>query len=340
MINVLIVDDDRLARKGIIALLNWSKYNMQVVGDVQNGRSALEFIRTNEVHLVFVDIDMPEMDGIAFMEICSREKPEIRFVVLTFYEEFSYAQSVIRLGGLDYISKASLEFANSADLLERIEKKYNDRIKPSISFSDEEEKQWEKLKEEWNSLFWIFDSFYYQKLVEETRTHAPEVRRLERQIVKCVAKIDELLEQNDTDIPWFFSVDELLLWVDNTRNRYREGVYSSRIEFASILSAIKIIEKEFTDHLHSSGVAARIGISRSYFSVKFKKYVGCTFGDYVQKLRIQYSQKLLCETDLDVLEIAYKSGYEDVYYFNRLFKEKMHCSPREYRKQRREKEAE
>ena len=38
MIKVLIVDDDKLARKGIIALLNWEKYGMQVVGDVQNGK--------------------------------------------------------------------------------------------------------------------------------------------------------------------------------------------------------------------------------------------------------------------------------------------------------------
>ena len=45
MIKVLIVDDDKLARKGIIALLNWEKYGMQVVGDVQNGKAALDLIR-------------------------------------------------------------------------------------------------------------------------------------------------------------------------------------------------------------------------------------------------------------------------------------------------------
>ena len=40
LIKVLIVDDDKLARKGIISLLNWEKHQMQVVGDVQNGRAA------------------------------------------------------------------------------------------------------------------------------------------------------------------------------------------------------------------------------------------------------------------------------------------------------------
>ena len=44
--NVLIVDDDKLARKGLIAIMDWEKYGFKVAGDVQNGRKALEFLRT------------------------------------------------------------------------------------------------------------------------------------------------------------------------------------------------------------------------------------------------------------------------------------------------------
>ena len=43
--NVLIVDDDKLARKGLIAIMDWEKYGFKVAGDVQNGRKALEFLR-------------------------------------------------------------------------------------------------------------------------------------------------------------------------------------------------------------------------------------------------------------------------------------------------------
>ena len=68
MIKVLIVDDDKLARKGIISLLHWEKHQMVVVGDVQNGKEALKFLNEQEADLIFVDIDMPEMDGITFME--------------------------------------------------------------------------------------------------------------------------------------------------------------------------------------------------------------------------------------------------------------------------------
>ena len=57
---VLVVDDDKLARKGLISIMDWGKYGFEVVGDVQNGRKALEFLKDNEVDIVFTDIDMPE----------------------------------------------------------------------------------------------------------------------------------------------------------------------------------------------------------------------------------------------------------------------------------------
>ena len=135
MIRVLVADDDKLARKGIIALMNWSKYGMEVVGDVQNGKIALDFVQAHPVDLVFVDIDMPEMDGIEFMRQCRQIKPDIRFVVLTFYEEYSYARAAIQMECLDYISKAELEMTDGDTVLERIQKRYLSRTptKPDAS---------------------------------------------------------------------------------------------------------------------------------------------------------------------------------------------------------------
>ena len=67
---VLIVDDDKLARKGLVAIMDWEKYGFEVVGDVQNGRKALEFLRNHPVDIVFTDIDMPEIDGRELMHMC------------------------------------------------------------------------------------------------------------------------------------------------------------------------------------------------------------------------------------------------------------------------------
>lgn len=124
MIKVLVIDDDKLARKGLVSLMNWEHFGMTVIGDVQNGKAGISFVRENPVDLVFVDIDMPEMNGIEFMEECRKLKPEIQFVVLSFFEDFSYVQATLRLGGLDYISKTSMELDNCDTILQRIAEKY------------------------------------------------------------------------------------------------------------------------------------------------------------------------------------------------------------------------
>ena len=122
--NVLIVDDDKLARKGLVAIMDWKKYGFEVVGDVQNGRKALEFLRNHPVDIVFTDIDMPEIDGLELMQICGEEFPEIKFVILSVYESFSYAQTAIRMGALDYISKISFSPEECGTILERVRAKY------------------------------------------------------------------------------------------------------------------------------------------------------------------------------------------------------------------------
>ena len=101
---------------------------MAVVGEAQNGKNALQFIQEHPVDLVFVDIDMPEMNGIEFMEECRRIKPDVQFVVLSFFENFSYVQSTLRLGGLDYISKTSMELDNGDTILQRIVEKFEQCI--------------------------------------------------------------------------------------------------------------------------------------------------------------------------------------------------------------------
>lgn len=79
------VDDDKLARKGLIAVIDWERYGLCVVGDVQNGKKALEFLENHPVDLVFTDIDMPEMNGLELMKICKENYPGNRFLSYFLY---------------------------------------------------------------------------------------------------------------------------------------------------------------------------------------------------------------------------------------------------------------
>ena len=82
MYQVLVIDDDKLARKGLISLIPWEKYGMEVAGDVANGALALQFIETHPVDLAVVDLTMPVLSGLEF--ICECRAREIPWTILCF----------------------------------------------------------------------------------------------------------------------------------------------------------------------------------------------------------------------------------------------------------------
>ncbi|QJC50400.1 response regulator [Paenibacillus albicereus] len=120
MIRVLIVDDDKLARKGLISILPWSSQGMTVVGEAANGAKALEFMERQEVDLLFVDLSMPVLSGLELLRIVQRRFPSVRSVVLSFHEEFENVQAAYRMGVLDYLSKVRLESEDDEQILRRI----------------------------------------------------------------------------------------------------------------------------------------------------------------------------------------------------------------------------
>lgn len=157
MINVLIVDDDRFARMGLISMIPWEKYGMKIVGEAANGKRALEFIQQNPVNLMFVDIAMPVMGGIELIRRVKEEFRQIHFVVLTFHEEFEYVQEALRLGALDYISKDKMEMEDYNDIMHRIRKGI---AEDNACFETEaENEQLAALEQALGGVLWLYDNY-------------------------------------------------------------------------------------------------------------------------------------------------------------------------------------
>ena len=90
--------------------------------------------------------------------------------------------------------------------------------------------------------------------------------------------------------------------------------------------------------LQVATLAARVDLSRSHFTVLFKRYVGGTPIDYFIRLRLRQACRLLEETQLSVKEIAYTLGYDDPFYFSRIFKSFNRIAPSKYRLRKRKTE--
>jgi len=100
-IRALIADDETLARKFIRRILK-DDHDVEIVGECSNGKEAVAMIRKQSPDLVFLDVQMPELDGFAVLEsIHTDPLPEIIFA--TAYEQ--YAIRAFELHALDYLLK-------------------------------------------------------------------------------------------------------------------------------------------------------------------------------------------------------------------------------------------
>ncbi len=105
MYRILLVDDEALIREAVSENVDWGKYGYELVGALENGREALEFIKENPVDVVLTDICMPYLDGMELSERLSGEYPEIKVIILSGYDEFDYAKRAIKYGVKEYLLK-------------------------------------------------------------------------------------------------------------------------------------------------------------------------------------------------------------------------------------------
>ncbi|MGI5895096.1 MAG: response regulator transcription factor [Candidatus Merdivicinus sp.] len=122
MIRVLVVEDDKIARNGLIRLLPWKAYKMEVVAEAANGKTAMEYLESNNggVDLILTDIMMPIVNGIELVSYVSEHFPTIACVVVTLHEDIKLAQQAIRAGAIDFVQKSELDLSDFDNVLSRI----------------------------------------------------------------------------------------------------------------------------------------------------------------------------------------------------------------------------
>jgi two-component system response regulator YesN len=105
MISVMVVDDEKYVRAGIINETDWALIGCEVVAEASDGEAAFKTAEESRPDLVISDIKMPKMDGIALAEKLLARFPNIKIIFLTAYSDFEYARQAVRLGVSDYLLK-------------------------------------------------------------------------------------------------------------------------------------------------------------------------------------------------------------------------------------------
>jgi DNA-binding NarL/FixJ family response regulator len=114
-VDVLLVDDHKIMRDGIKAILNRSN-EFRVVGEAENGTDAVQFVRKFRPQLVLMDIGLPGLNGVETTAEILRHQPDCKIVILSMYDDEHSVVSAVRSGARAFILKR----ASDNDLLEAL----------------------------------------------------------------------------------------------------------------------------------------------------------------------------------------------------------------------------
>ncbi len=103
-IRILVADDHSVVRKGLVSLLSLSS-QFHVVAEAENGLQAVEFALHNDIDIILMDISMPEMSGLEATAKIKSEKPQIKILVLSAFDNQEYVLPVLRSGANGYLLK-------------------------------------------------------------------------------------------------------------------------------------------------------------------------------------------------------------------------------------------
>ena len=488
MKTVLIVEDEKMIRQGIKTMVQRSGIPVEIIMECNNGQMALEILQNQQVDVMFTDIRMPKMDGIELVSQIQKLPAKPLVVVISGYDDFSYAVEMLRLGVKEYILKP-VDREKIAEVMERLDEeikksnrnamenrcisyqqlKYlvlNKNITQSEtevlgstygeSFSQEyyvfcmdntqKEADYDnsyiylnniedselyilqetdkemfvrkklrgrytgvsrrhigitELKEAYQEsfqarkkAFWtqipvveyaenedaVISDFKRQRL-EKTLEPEPDentmvqlvqmlgterakeaIEMLERifegtaagfydfdkredniqklcgqirEVYKNVVKSEEEKLEQFAHIYRYSCSDELFsdmlaflkTFVEVMNNQFEDYKNKQKIQMA-----IRYIQENYDKDLNMAVVSNYISMNYSLFSYVFKQYTGKNFVNYLKDLRMKEAKRLLEQTDLRVIEISQKIGYDNEKHFMKTFKNVCGVSPTEYRK--------
>lgn len=251
MYKVIIVEDETVVRQGIILTINWAKLGCVVVGDAANGEIGVELIRQLQPDLVVTDVKMPKKDGVEMITTLRELGCESKFILLTAYSDFKYAQSALRLGVSDYLIKP-LKDGELEKAIERI-------------FPMNIEKNEEKAAEEQ-----LLSADLYQKVSNRYVKEAMEYigRHYAEEIT--ITTVAEKLDISEGHLSRMFKKET-------------DFTFTNYLSYYRIQVAMELL-KDYQSKVYL--VAEKVGyLDTNYFSVQFKKIVGISPSDYQNQCR-------------------------------------------------------
>ena len=106
-IKILLADDHEIVRFGLSSLID-EQEDMEIVGEVENGRNAIDYAQKLKPNVIIMDIAMPDMNGIEAARRINKEYPDVRVVILSMHYKKKFVIDALKAGVSGYILKTKV----------------------------------------------------------------------------------------------------------------------------------------------------------------------------------------------------------------------------------------
>ena len=251
----------------------------------------------------------------------SMRRQAITAAMQSFFEAEGGAPAELRRGGLYYY-----ESKKHMSDFELIDEKYEKMIgRCDIASAEETQADVEKLSECFGDDAKLNSEmlyYLYRKITSNMFTRYPGY-----------TSSDMYLHIKSIMIENIFEFQKLSEWLGSVRDY---AVYLAALlkqntkESPYITEALEFIKTHFKKNINMAMVANQVSVNYTWFSEKFKEHLGVNFNEYLKRLRIEEAKKLLEKGCYKVYEVAERSGFSDVKYFMKIFREETGMSPSEW----------
>ncbi|MGX7394157.1 AraC family transcriptional regulator [Carnobacterium mobile] len=129
----------------------------------------------------------------------------------------------------------------------------------------------------------------------------------------------------------------MYIMVGNFQNEKKQDSFIETQKYIERMTIItEYIKENYKDELPLATIAEKFNFSPPYFSRFFKKYMGITYFEYLNSVRMDEAYKMLMTTDEPIIDIALSVGFPNTKSFSKLFKQMYHSTPHQHRKKYKE----
>ncbi|GFZ75892.1 hypothetical protein GCM10008018_21490 [Paenibacillus marchantiophytorum] len=336
MVQIVVAEDELWLRSELVEMIEQIGEGFEIAGEAVDGEDAWNMIHELWPSILVTDIRMPRRGGLELIRDIEEAGLPIVSIIVSGYDDFSYAQQAVRYGVSEYLlkplSKDELKEALHRSLNRMsMFKEMQGCLKQIVSFL-EQLHEWEA-KKRLSKLTGILSEI---RILQSAR---PGTRRTVLEIF--AGKLTELIKGNKESEsvelpirPAWDNHDEIVRYFQSLLETLTlQSKQSTSAEIRSVIrKATEYIERQYMQQLTLVKMAQLANLSPSYFGYLFKQHTGQSFVNYLNGVRIQKAKALLMEDDIKVYEAAEMVGFISLPYFNRVFKSLTDMTPNDFRK--------